>query len=61
MVNYAKMQAILCHAASEAMDAMPINVHTLQAYLILRDAIVEIEELYYEGCEEEGCEAEKAL
>ena len=43
---YPKMYAILCAAASAAVDALPHTADTLQARCLLENALHEAEEIY---------------
>lgn len=48
MADYQKMYYILCSAASKAIDASPE-----EAKRILRNALLEAEEVYIRTCEED--------
>lgn len=55
--NYQKMYAILCGAASDALDALPATAETLAGRALLEQALEEAEELYLQA---EGDGAEHA-
>ncbi len=44
--SYRKMYAILCAAASDALDALPITTDTLRARYLLEKALQDAEEVY---------------
>ena len=46
MVDYKKMYAILCAAASEAIDLLPKNTESLEARIKLEAALQKTEEMY---------------
>ena len=46
MPDYPKMYAILCSAASEAIDLLPAGPETMAAIARLQLALLEAEELY---------------
>lgn len=52
MVNYQKMYAILCAAASEAIDSLEKIPETEAARKILQDALTEAEERYLQEAAE---------
>ena len=54
MADYQKMNAILCAAASEAIDALPERPNTEAARRILQDALFRAEELYLLQTDPEG-------
>lgn len=54
MVNYQKLYAILCGAASEALDLMPEGTNTAAARRCLEQALEEVEEAYIQGAEDAG-------
>ncbi len=51
MVNYEKMYHILCAAASDALDALPMTPQTERARELLQQALDEAEELYIQTAE----------
>lgn len=51
MINYPKMYAIVCAAASEALDKLPEIEANAQGRHILQNALFEAEELYIQ-CDE---------
>ena len=53
MVDYKKMYAILCGAASEALDALPDTPANAQGRQLLQEALLRAEEIYVsqEVCE----------
>ena len=52
MVNYEKLYAILCGAASEALDLLPDTPETAAARHCLEGALEEAEETYIRNCGE---------
>ncbi len=46
MVHYEKLYAILCAAASEALDALPDTAENAEGRLLLQTALYQAEELY---------------
>ena len=46
MVNYKKMYAILCAAASEALDALPDTAENARGRDLLQEALLRAEEMY---------------
>ena len=50
---YKKCYAILCAAASNALDTLPQTLQTQDARIILQDALWEAEELYITQAPEE--------
>ena len=49
MADYPKMYAILCAAASEAVDLIEREQAPVRAALLLRKALLQAEDLYIEG------------
>lgn len=52
MIDYKHMYAILCNAASEALDYLPENTDTMISRKLLQDALYETEKLYIQNAEE---------
>ena len=52
MPDYKKMYAILCAAASEALDALPATEENTAGRALLQQALYEAEELYVSGEDE---------
>ena len=52
MVNYEKLYAALCGAASEALDLLPDTPETAAARHCLEGALEETEETYIRNCGE---------
>lgn len=46
MADYRKMYAVVCAAASEALDLLPENAETAAGRAALQKALTEAEELY---------------
>ena len=46
MVHYERLYAILCAAASEALDALPDTKENAEGRLLLQTALFQAEELY---------------
>ena len=46
MADYKRMYAILCSAASAALDALPDTPENGEGRTLLQDALLEAEELY---------------
>ena len=53
MPDYKKMYAILCAAASEALDALPATAENAAGRELLQQALYESEEMYIAAEEEE--------
>ena len=51
MEAYKKMYAILCQAASAALDVLPDTPETAQARELLQNALYEAEELFIDSAE----------
>ena len=51
MEKYKRMYAILCAAASEAIDALPYLPETLYARCLLEKALLEAEDVYIDGAD----------
>ena len=49
MADYKKMYHILCAAASDALDWLPDNMENMMGRKLLRDALLEAEEVYVSG------------
>lgn len=49
MPNYQKMYAILCGAASDALDVLPETAETAQGRRLLLEALERAEEIYLEA------------
>ncbi len=54
MPDHAKMYALLCAAASEALDALPDTPENAAGRAILQEALLKAEEMYISGTEDEG-------
>lgn len=55
-MNYRKMYAVLCVAASKALDELPKNPETLNGRKTLQDALEKAEEMYIqEGKDTHKC------
>lgn len=52
MADYPKMYAILCAAASDALDALPDTPENRRAAQLLRQALEKAEALYLDSAEE---------
>lgn len=52
MVNYKKMYAILCAAASEALDALPDTAENAKGRALLQEALLRAEEMYISQAED---------
>lgn len=46
MADYQRMYAVVCAAASDALDLLPENGETAAARAVLQKALLEAEELY---------------
>ncbi len=46
MIDYKKMYAILCAAASDALDALPDTPENARGRLLLQTALFQAEDLY---------------
>jgi hypothetical protein len=53
MTEYSKMYAILCCAASDAIDALPDIPETFHAKMILQKALYEAEDVYIDTSDDE--------
>lgn len=52
MQDYRRMYAILCAAASEALDALPDTVENAEGRLLLQTALYHAEEIYIDQTED---------
>ncbi len=53
MTDYQKMYAILCGAASDALDLLADTKENERARDVLQCALLQAEEMYIRSCEEE--------
>ena len=54
MVDYQRMYAILCAAASAALDALPDTAENVRGRLLLQTALYDAEEIYIDQTEDAG-------
>ncbi len=56
MADYAKMYAILCAAASEALDMLPETAENAEGRRLLQSALYQAEEMYVAAEDEQAAE-----
>ncbi len=54
MPNYQRMYAILCAAASEALDALPDTADNAEGRLLLQTALFQAEDIYIAQADDAG-------